>query len=423
MFRKTMQAFLVLVVLCSFGNASAAYAQVPADASVPTAYLPVIVSGSSDTDATITSINISAAEQEAALAYMTRDQIASADAMNMQQVTVPTAAEAAAMSADAKAAPLGTPQFAKPGKAASTADQVAAAAYAADWARPALTAEQEAALEAGLEAESLAMADVPSAVDGTSQIYTSYIANWVAAMQTQYPHKWVGRLTFSTPSGTSYCSATVLGGNNIVTAAHCLYDTPSRNAWYTNRVFTPAYRNGSAPYGSFAASTCTILTAYINKSGAYSIASWAPFDIGVCTLGRNSAGQTINTAVGWSGSAWDYGYTRHVFNMGYPLKNHANAWLSWQGAFLRVCSAETFSYATDVRGMGCGWGGGISGGPWIDNRTLASPTAYGTDGYWPGRVSGFVTSVNSGGFVGVPNIYGARFTTGNFRPICNVRGC
>ena len=423
MFRKTMQVFLVLVVLCSFGNASAAYAQVPNGDSVPTAYLPVVVSGVSATESAVTTIEISAAEQEAALAYMTRERIASAEAMEMQQATVPTAAEAAAMAAEAKAAPLGAPQFAKPGRAALNADQVAAAAYAADWAQSALTAEQEAALEAGLEAEAQAAAAAPDAVDGTSQIYTSYIANWVSAMQTQYPHKWVGRLTFSTPSGTSYCSATVLGGNNIVTAAHCLYDTPSRNAWYTNRVFTPAYRNGSAPYGSFAASTCTILTVYVNKSGAYNIASWAPFDIGVCTMGRNSANQTINTAVGWAGSAWDYGYTRHVFNMGYPLRNNGGTLLSWAGAYLRLCSAETFNYSTNVRGMGCNWGGGISGGPWFDHRTLASPTAYGTDGYWPGRVSGYVTSVNSGGFVGVPNIYGARFTNTNFRPLCDVRGC
>jgi len=148
---------------------------------------------------------------------------------------------------------------------------------------------------------------------------TRYIANWLAAMQTIYPHRWIGRFSFTTPNGTSYCSATAISGNNIVTAAHCVYDTPSRNAFYTNKVFTPAYRNGNAPYGSFATTNCSVLTAWVNLSGAYSINSWAPYDVAVCTVGTNAAGQTLNQVVGSAGKAWNYGYTRHIFNLGYPL--------------------------------------------------------------------------------------------------------
>ena len=73
--------------------------------------------------------------------------------------------------------------------------------------------------------------------------------------------------------------------------------------------------------------------------------------------------------------------------------------------------------------MGCNWGPGASGGPWIDNTTLAYPTTYGTNGYAPGLNTGYVTGVNSSIYYGTQNIYAPRFTTANFRAICNVRGC
>lgn len=94
---------------------------------------------------------------------------------------------------------------------------------------------------------------------GTTQVYTSYLVNSKSALWKVYPHKWVGRLSFRTPSGTSYCSATAISNNNIVTAAHCVYDT-TNNRFYSNWVFSPAYRNGTNPYGTFRATACTVLT-------------------------------------------------------------------------------------------------------------------------------------------------------------------
>lgn len=69
---------------------------------------------------------------------------------------------------------------------------------------------------------------------------------------------------------------------DFVTAAHCVYDT-AVNQFYANWVFTPAFRNGSAPYGSFSATACTILTAWVNLSGGFSINSWTRYDVAVCS--------------------------------------------------------------------------------------------------------------------------------------------
>jgi hypothetical protein len=245
---------------------------------------------------------------------------------------------------------------------------------------------------------------------GTSSVYTSYDVNTQTALAQIYPHRWDGKLTFNVPGGSSSCSATVISGNNIVTAAHCVYDT-SANTWYSNWVFTPAYRNGSAPFGTFSARACTILTSWINLTGGFSINSWSQHDVAVCTMNNNSAGQTLNGAVGWAGRLWNAGNNQLVFNSGYPARDYTDASIANGPAqYLRSCTAETFLQTTETLGSGCSWGRGISGGSWLV-------------GYKPFVVTGQVNSVNSGLYIGQQNLYGARFNSNNIVPLCNTRGC
>lgn len=343
----------------------------------------------------VTTLKITAAQQKAAMSFWTRDAISKAVPMEMP---VDTSADTAPILTDAPEV-LGAPEFTMPGAAAPDADRIAQKAYAADW--------KMSQTSGPVSADALPVPADDTA--GTSQVYTSYNINGWAAAQTAFPHRWVGRLSFSTTSGTSYCSATAISGNNFVTAAHCVYDT-SANVWYSNWVFTPAYRAGSAPYGSFAATTCTILTAWINLSGGFTINGWSRYDMAVCTVGTNSIGQTLNTAVGWAGRSWNAGYVRNYFDMGYPFYNTSDVPLPGAGLYLRTCTAESFQQTTDTRGMGCNLSRGISGGPWMT-------------GYAQTQVSGWVDGVNSGFYIGTANMYGPRFTSSNIVPICNARGC
>lgn len=343
----------------------------------------------------VTTIVISEAEQKSALDFWTRDAIAEAQPMVMPVQFGPAEIDKAALvEQTASEAPGSAPA----GRAAPNADQVAQAAYPQDWA----------ALKDTMEAADLSEADL-FGPEGTSQIYTSYIVNQFAALQTVYPHKWIGRLSFSVPGGTAYCSATSISGNVMLTAAHCLYDS-TNNRWYSNWVFTPAYRNGNAPYRTFAATQCWVLTAWVNLAGNYSINSWARHDVGVCKMGRNSANQTLNNAVGWMGREWNQPYVRHYHNLGYPFKNYNNQNLTDAGKWLRTCVAETFQQTTETRGMGCNLGGGISGGPWMR-------------GYAPNVVSGWANGVNSGIYIGTQNIYAGRFNSNNIVPLCNAAAC
>jgi hypothetical protein len=205
------------------------------------------------------SIAFSPAQQAATLARWTHDALANEKAFPMP---VDKGAHDALPQADTAA--VGAPGFSAPGLAARNADNLAQKAYAADWADTKL--------------DSSAMGDT---LAGTAGVFTSYYANYYSAMQTIPPHKWIGR--FSNNSG--YCSATALVNNTVVTAAHCVYDT-TYNQWYSNFAFTPAYRYGSAPYGTFSATACTILTNWVNLSGSYSINGWTKYDVAVCSMGK-----------------------------------------------------------------------------------------------------------------------------------------
>ncbi|MFO1152888.1 MAG: trypsin-like serine protease [Rhodospirillales bacterium] len=341
----------------------------------------------------VVSVTMTPQQQAVAASYWTPGRIAKARPLLMvdrgSSAVDTTALDDAALTGPAGAEPAGA--------ADANADAVARAAYPEAWK----VTNKDLGVEGALEV---------AEPTGTSQVYTSYIVNQKAPLWKVYPHRWVGKLTFNTPTGGASCSATSISGNNIVTAAHCVYDS-TNNVFYSNWVFSPAYRNGASPYGTFTANQCWVLTAWVNLTGAYSINTWTRYDVAVCKLNPNSSGQTLNNAVGWAGRLWNAGYNQLVFNSGYPANNYLDQQITPGPAqYLRSCTAETFTQTTDTLGEGCNWSRGISGGSWLV-------------GYQPLIVAGQVNSVNSGFFVGTQNLYGARFNDTNIVPLCNAATC
>lgn len=335
-----------------------------------------------------TSFTASAGQGAAALNYWTRERLAAAAPMAMPTVT------------HLSRAPRSQPsvlvgQTATGGAPAADADAQAEADYPQDWAL----------------LEESALADSPAAPDGTPGVYTSYTVNQLAALWKTKGHKPIGRLSFTVPGGTSYCSASVISGANIiVTAAHCVYDT-TNNQFYNNWVFSPAFRGTAAPYGTYPYQTCWVLTSWINLAGGYNINTWADDDVAVCKMGPNSAGKTLSSQTGWLGRMWNFGYIQHVHNLGYPFQDYNLNNIPNAGKYLRLCANETFQQAADVMGGGCNWGPGISGGPWIVS-------------YDPfDNITSYVDVVNSGLFIGQQNLYGGRFTSNNIVPLCTAAGC
>ena len=68
-----------------------------------------------------------------------------------------------------------------------------------------------------------------------------------------------------------------------------------------------------------------MLTAWVNLTGGFAINTWTRHDVGVCKMGNNTAGQTMNNAVGWMGRQWNFPYVRHFHDLGYPFRDYNDA--------------------------------------------------------------------------------------------------
>lgn len=226
---------------------------------------------------------------------------------------------------------------------------------------------------------------------GTRNTYTSYRGNAYAEMWRTYPYRAVGKLYID---GGGTCSASVIGPNIIVTAAHCVYNRGTRR-WYRGWTFVPADRGGAAPYGTFRWRNARILTGWRNTGGAR-------YDVALIRLWPNRAGRSVSYYTGALGRSWNYGSTVNLHAIGYPGNLES-------GRYTYICTAETFSGGTNVLRMGCNMQHGSSGGPWI--RRFA-PYRWGNYNY--------VNSVVHGGVPGSGTFRGVRFSNENIVPLCRT---
>jgi V8-like Glu-specific endopeptidase len=226
-------------------------------------------------------------------------------------------------------------------------------------------------------------------------------------MWKEFPWKATGKLYFCTPSGCgASCSASVISGNNIiVTAAHCVYDTDV-NRWYSNWVFVPSERNGSAPYGTFSWTGARVLTAWINAS---SYNAGIRYDVALIRLGNNSSGRSVTYYTGYLGRSWNYDYVQNIAEIGYPSN------LSQGNLYTYVGHAETYSGGTDLLRYGSNMGYGASGSPLL---RVYAPYQSGANNYVNAVQSG--SSPNGSN---PTNNVAPRFSGYNIVPLCRDEGC
>jgi V8-like Glu-specific endopeptidase len=176
---------------------------------------------------------------------------------------------------------------------------------------------------------------------------------------TGYPHRAVGKVFFTKPGvGNFVCSASSIGGDGVITAAHCVRDGRT-GAWWTNWVFVPAYYNGAAPYGQWTANHLWARGPWVNGYSGDN-----RFDVGGAVLNRRS-GVRISTSVGWLGFMWNQSQSStsaHFALIGYPAK------APFTGGLQYICQASFAYYgagAPSAVGVGCDMSNGCSGGPWL----------------------------------------------------------
>ena len=237
---------------------------------------------------------------------------------------------------------------------------------------------------------------------GEPNTFTQYCEN-CDFENLNYPQIAMGRLFIDTGGGTATCSATVIGSNLIVTAAHCCYNhgTSSMNPGFT---FVPAYRNGAAPVGSFNWSRVRVLASYRNNPHRSN-------DICLIRLQADGQGNHVSYYTGWVGNARNFGYWLNLHAIGYPGNIGG-------GEYMELCTATTSRPPRGcdrnaVLNMGCSMTYGASGG--------SCSLAYRNGTYVTSVVSGYDSTTCTGEFETAFN--GPLFTDGNFGALCGGDWC
>lgn len=266
----------------------------------------------------------------------------------------------------------------------------------------------------GIRAQSDAIAPLDYGVGNLNSIY-HYTDKLVEAAQTRTAnYRPTGWFQFVAAGGGSFrCTAELISKSIAVTAGHCVHDGGNGNAgWIRSGSFSPAYNNGSRPYGSANVDTMVTTNGWFNV-GALD----AGYDVGLIVLGKKvGTSQEIGTATGW------YGFCNtnclqpywYLTQLGYPGNYYSGARMT-EGQHLERSDSRDFIY-------GSGMEGGSSGGGHIANHGALSGTA-GSTGQWPFR--NVVFAVTSWGYTDrTLKIQGASSLTGpnnsnNFRTMFN----
>ncbi|GAA4663569.1 peptidase [Streptomyces chumphonensis] len=194
-----------------------------------------------------------------------------------------------------------------------------------------------------------------------------------------------GRVFFTYQGRGASCSGNAVNsanGSTVLTAGHCV---KMDGAWHTDWVFVPAYRDGQAPYGRWAAEA-TLATPQWTASEDIN------YDVGAAVVGPLD-GQRLTEVVGGQGLAFNGGYHRDMYAFGFPAAD------PYDGESFIYCSGRSFRdfLLSRDHGLRCDMTGGSSGGPWLTDFDESSGT-------------GLQTSVNSFGYVFWPgNMFGPYF--------------
>ncbi|MFL5908802.1 MAG: trypsin-like serine peptidase [Solirubrobacterales bacterium] len=183
-----------------------------------------------------------------------------------------------------------------------------------------------------------------------------------------YPNRVQGKVFFTKPGGGNFvCSGTVVDAGNsstVITAGHCVHQAGS---WSSNFAFAPGYRrlngSGNAPYGIWPASDEAAPQPWVDSENL-------KYDVGAAVIARNTAGQTLQGAVGARPIAFNQPTAQNYRSYGYPaVPTSAHP---WDGTRLWACDsnppiADSPSTAAgpNTLGIGCDMTGGASGGGWV----------------------------------------------------------
>ncbi len=167
---------------------------------------------------------------------------------------------------------------------------------------------------------------------------------------------------FFTMSGADFqCSGSSVKAANkslVVTAGHCVNQGPG--AFATNFVFIPGYRDGVAPYGTFAARKLTTTKQFMTSGDLN-------YDVGMVAVSPVKKVR-LSDKVGAQGIAFNQKRGHAMSSFGYPAE------APYDGSKLAWCQGTAVPDKvgkTQDQGLDCNMTGGSSGGPWLMSYNAA----------------------------------------------------
>ena len=159
----------------------------------------------------------------------------------------------------------------------------------------------------------------------------------------------VGTLSVADAGGPRACTASVVHSprrNLLVTAAHCVSPDPPERV--EDLVFTPGYRNGVSPYGSWPVIAMTVDPRWADDADP-------EYDVAFLTVPPVD-GRQIEDVVGANTLGSTEGFGQAVSVTGYPNRGEEPI----------TCSARTSAQSPTQERFDCdGFANGTSGSPWV----------------------------------------------------------
>ncbi len=191
---------------------------------------------------------------------------------------------------------------------------------------------------------------------------------------TQPPFRSAGRVFTLAGRFAGFCSGTAINTPTrmlVLTAGHCIYDIlPGHHKPSLTRklVFVPAYTNGTAPFGEFAAGKAFITKPWAKKLNEN-------YDLAAVQVTPNTAGLQVADAVG-GGEAIALNQPRAqpagYLMLGYPGGDEQMQMQACPAAFVGKVRFRGSHFAgPDSSALDCFMKPGSSGGPWLINSGAA----------------------------------------------------
>lgn len=174
-----------------------------------------------------------------------------------------------------------------------------------------------------------------------------------------YPYITVGTLFFSIDNVAYLCSASAIQNRIIVTAGHCVHSGTS-SGFYSNWVFVPAFRDGTAPLLTWNWRAAIVTGTWATGGGTVpNAADYAMIEVGDQPV--NGVTRSLGFVTGWLGWQTRSLSANHTSKLGYPcnLDRCQKMQNVTSGAF-RNTAPNNVEYGSDAEG-------GSSGGPWVQN--------------------------------------------------------